>query len=60
MKKYDNVFLDISAHGCDEEGTVRYAIDKVGADRILYGTDYPGYSPEPYIEGVMRECRCDS
>lgn len=56
MKKYENVFFDISAHGCDKEGTIRYTIDKVGADRILYGTDYPGYGSSVYIDGVMREC----
>ncbi len=60
MKKYENVFFDISAHGCDKEGMIRRTIDAVGADRILYGTDYPGYDPAPYIEGVMRECNNDA
>jgi predicted TIM-barrel fold metal-dependent hydrolase len=29
------------------------AVSKVGADRILYGTDYPGYDPAPFIESVL-------
>ena len=60
MKKYENVYFDISAHGCDREGIIREAVDAVGADRILFGTDYPGEAHEKYIEGVMRECRTDS
>lgn len=52
MKKYDNVCFDISAHGNDRPGMLRDAVDKVGKDRILYGSDYPGYSQEPFIEAV--------
>ena len=60
MRRYENVYFDISAHGCDREGIIRRAIDAVGADRILFGTDYPGETHDKYIEGVMRECSCDS
>ena len=30
------------------------AVRRVGAERILYGSDYPGYSPRPFIDCVMR------
>ena len=34
-----------SAHGKDFEGMLRHSIDRVGKDRILYGTDFPGANP---------------
>ena len=52
MQKHENVYFDISAHGT-REGMLADAVSKVGADRILYGTDYPGYSPVPFIESVL-------
>lgn len=45
MRKHDNVFYDYSAHGKDFEGMLRHSIDRVGKDRILYGTDFPGANP---------------
>ena len=53
MQKYDNVFFDISAHGAEREGMLRDAVNRVGAQRILYGSDYPGYSPMPFINAVL-------
>ena len=52
MKKYDNLYFDISAHGIDRPGMLRDAINKVGFERILYGSDYPGYSEAPFIDAV--------
>ena len=53
MKKYENVYFDISAHGIDREGMLRDAVNKVGSERILYGSDYPGYSEAPFINLVL-------
>ena len=52
MKKYDNLYFDISAHGNDHPGMLRDAVNKVGRERILYGSDYPGYSATPFIDAV--------
>ena len=52
MQKHENVYFDISAHGT-REGMLADAVSKVGAERILYGTDYPGYDPAPFIESVL-------
>ena len=56
MKKYENVWFDISAHGLDFPDGIRRTIDTVGYDRILFGTDYPGDDPKEYIEAVLRQC----
>ena len=52
MRKYENVYFDISAHGIDRPLMLRDAVNKVGKDRILYGSDYPGYAQKPFIEAV--------
>ena len=52
MKKYENVYFDISAHGIDRKGMLRDAVNKVGKERILYGSDYPGYAQKPFIDVV--------
>ncbi|MBR2353074.1 MAG: amidohydrolase [Clostridia bacterium] len=55
MRRNENVCFDISAHGTDRVGTLRKAIDRVGADRLLFGTDYPGVGPAGDIAAVMFE-----
>lgn len=54
MKRYENVYFDISAHGIDRPGMLRDAVDRVGRERILYGSDYPGYAQEPFLDAVRK------
>ncbi len=53
MMRHDNVCFDYCAHGADHEGMLRYAIDRVGADRILYGTDFPGNNVVSDLEAAL-------
>lgn len=53
MKKYETVYTDLSAHGTDFDGTVTDAVNKIGSERILYGSDYPGYKTKPFIDIVL-------
>ena len=55
MRRYENVHFDISAHGMDKDGSLRYTIDRVGYERLLFGTDYPGVGPAADIAGVLFE-----
>lgn len=55
MKKYDNVYLDISGTGIFRWNMLRYLVDTVGSERILFGTDYPICNPGVYIGGVLVE-----
>jgi len=55
MKKYDNVYLDISGTGIFRWRMLKYAVDQVGSERILFGTDYPICNPGVYIGGVLAE-----
>ncbi len=55
MKKCDNVYLDLSGTGVFRLGTVKKLVSEVGAERILFGTDYPICNPGVYVGGVMYE-----
>lgn len=55
MKKYDNAYLDLSGTGIFRFGCIRYLVNQVGAERILFGTDYPICNPDMYVHAVMGE-----
>ena len=60
MKRRDNVYLDISGTGLERYGSLRYLCDEVGAQRILFGSDYPINNLQMYIGGVMSERLSDT
>lgn len=53
MKKSENYYLDISGYGIFRHGMLRHALDLFGAERFLYGSDYPTCNPAMYIGGVL-------
>lgn len=53
MKLNENYYLDISGTGIFRHGLLRHAIDVVGADRILFGSDYPTCNPGMFVGGVL-------
>ena len=53
MKKLDNYYLDLSGYGVFREGMLRRAIDEVGVDRILFGSDYPTCNMAMYVGSVV-------
>lgn len=55
MKECDNMYLDLSGGGMFRYGLVRYLCDKVGAERILFGTDYPICNLQMYVGAIMGE-----
>lgn len=55
MKKYSNLYLDVSGTGLFRMGVLKYLVDQVGAQRILFGTDYPIGNPAMYVEAVRYE-----
>lgn len=55
MKKYDNLYLDLSGTGLFRLGSLKYLVSQVGAERILFGTDYPICNPAMYVEAVRYE-----
>jgi predicted TIM-barrel fold metal-dependent hydrolase len=61
-KKYNNLYFDISAilssydqkGGFTSDGHTAKVIREIGAERILFGSDWPWYDPLPGIERINR------
>lgn len=47
--KYDNLYFDISGSGTLLTGVVEYAYRNLGREKILFGTDFPGYEPGAFV-----------
>ena len=55
LKEHPNLCLDLSGTGLFRFGMLKYLVQKVGAERILFGTDYPICNPRMYVEAVCGE-----
>lgn len=59
MRENEHVYVDLSAYGNKHPGMLRDAVNRVGSERILYGTDFPGSLNEAmqkrYIDYVLCE-----
>ena len=54
-QKYPNIYLDLSGSGLFRWGMLRKGIDMIGAERILFGTDFPVVSAGMTVGGVLFE-----
>ncbi|MBE6650941.1 MAG: amidohydrolase [Ruminococcaceae bacterium] len=52
MEKSENYYLDLSGTGIFRQGMLAYGIKKFGAERFLFGTDFPVCNPAVYVGGV--------
>ena len=55
MRKYDNAYLDLSGTGIMRWNCLRYLINQVGEDRLIFGTDYPLRNQHLYVQAVLGE-----
>lgn len=55
MKKYDNLYLDISGTGLYRYHSLKLLVKELGSERILFGTDYPTCNPGCFVGGVLCE-----
>ena len=55
MERWPNAYLDISGTGLFRNGMLKYGVDRVGAERFLFGTDYPICNPAMQVAGVEYE-----
>ena len=55
MKRFDHYYLDISGTGVFRHGMIRYVMDSVGAERILYGSDFPTCNPSVFYGSVVHD-----
>ncbi len=52
MRTSENYYLDLSGTGLFRHGMLRHALDEFGAERILFGSDYPTCNPAMFVGGV--------
>lgn len=55
MKQFENYCLDLSGTGLFRFGVLKHLVGQIGADRILFGTDYPICNPRMYCQAVLGE-----
>ena len=55
MKESENCYLDISGNGILRYGMLAKLVKEVGADRILFGSDYPTCNPIPYLYTIIHD-----
>jgi len=53
MKLSENYYLDLSGTGLFRHGMLRHGIDLVGAERFLFGSDFPVCSPAMNLGGIL-------
>ena len=51
----DNYYVDVSGGGMSAHGLVRYLIDKVGKEKILFGSDFPTLNVGMFIGGIAND-----
>lgn len=52
MEKSENYYLDLSGTGIFRQGMLAYGIKRFGAERFIFGTDFPVCNPAVYVGGV--------
>jgi len=60
LERHPNAYLDLSGGGLNKWGMLRAGIDMLGAERFLFGTDYPICNPAMYVQGVIFEHLSDA
>ena len=55
LKENENYLVDLSGGGVYRHGVLRHVIDECGADRVLFGSDYPVCNPSMYVYGVAKD-----
>ena len=53
MRMSENYYLDLSGTGLFRYGMLRRIIDEIGADRVLFGSDFPTCNPAMFVGGVL-------
>ncbi len=51
--KYENYYVDVSGTGMFRHGAVKRLIDTIGADRIVFGSDFPTCNPAMFVGGIL-------
>lgn len=53
IKMSDNYYIDLSGTGVTRYGALKRLVDMVGADRLIFGTDFPACNPAMWVASVL-------
>jgi predicted TIM-barrel fold metal-dependent hydrolase len=53
VAKNRNCYLDTSGYGHDRMGMLEYAVETIGADRVLFGSDFSINDPSSVIARIQ-------
>lgn len=54
-KRSENYYIDLSGTGITRYGAIRRLADTVGADRLLFGTDFPTCNPAMWAGALLHD-----
>ena len=55
MEKYPNAYLDLSGTGLFRYAMLAHGVNRVGAERFLFGTDFPVCNASMQVGGILSE-----
>ena len=53
IAEHPNTYLDTSGYGHDRVGMLEYAVEKIGPDRVLFGSDFSINDPSTVIARIQ-------
>nr|MBQ4318691.1 amidohydrolase family protein [Clostridia bacterium] len=59
MEKYPNAYLDLSGTGLFRYAMLAHGVNRVGAERFLFGTDFPVCNAAMQVAAVLSEYLTD-
>ena len=54
-QEHDNLYFDLSGSGLARWGMLKKGVQLIGAERFIFGTDFPLINPGMYVAGVLFE-----
>ena len=54
-KKYKNYYIDVSGSGIARYGCAKHLVDEVGAEKVLFGSDYPICNMQMYVDSIKND-----
>ena len=54
-KKYDNYYVDVSGGGIQRYGCAKRLVDEIGADKVVFGSDFPISNLHMYVDGIKND-----
>ncbi|MBO7214396.1 MAG: amidohydrolase [Clostridia bacterium] len=54
-KKYKNYYVDLSGSGIHRYGATKRLVNEIGADKVIFGSDYAICNLQMYVDGVKND-----